>query len=1043
MGQDLRFRIAGRTGNNFALTRLMRNLEESAFIRNVTLIGAQQVTEGDRVLSEFSLEASYETPPPEPRMSMPPEVADAARDRDNVFGKYVLVEMIGRGSNGIVFKAWQSDVGRFVAVKILQATDLEQISRFIREAHLAATLNSPHIVRIHEAGRTNGRHFIAMDLVDGVTLDRAAVDLPNALRIIRDAARALHHAHRLGVVHRDVKPQNLMIDRGGRIVLMDFGLARPLVPGGTLSMTGTILGSPQYMSPEQACGEVRVDRRADIWGLGATLYFLVTRTPPYDGSNAIDVIRKVLEDEPRPPRSAAPSLPRAVETVILKAMQRERDRRYPSALEMADDLQRLLNGMRVTARRTSIWYRTKRRLLRRPLVSALAAALALCGVGAAATLTVQSILASRARAGIEAGQSAGRAYANRNFAEAAARADEAIERSPDYAIGHFWKGRVLLSEYTRRRTLPAAYTVEGTVAFSLPPPESTEQTQLKRRALEVFAGMSAAGRDGLEGWEEPCRAGIVRLFDGDYAGAESALTEAWASAKADSEVAFYLAQAQYFQLKFQAAVDTLENMRRDRGWSPEMEVAWAQTVHARLLERALRGEDPTAELRDAAGLCRRNIEDLPLARLAYAAIRLDMIRWDIDHGRDAGGALDGLIDEMTADDVAAHQVLGDAHAVRAAWLAARGDGAEAQIQYDEALRRFERAAILDPTFDGAPMRAAQTHVELAQLLASRGQRAAALAHLETAEGLLRRVRGEYAEVAVERAQVAGRLDRSRDGGWDAEIAALEAISHPRASLALGRAHANRAFDAMQRGEDPTADFEAAVGAFDAALAVNADWVDARLGRAVALLNHALQAADSAPLYEEMEADFEAALRANPKSALAFQSRGLAGMNRVAAMIEAGEDPTSPAAGAERDFREALAINPEMASAWRGLAGVRMNLAAREAMARRDATARTAAAEAALARALEINPEYAEALFDLGNLCANGGRLREAGGHYGASLRVRPDAADAHLMRGGAHLRLGEHEKALADYRRAAELNPALERTTAEAIRRCEKAIADF
>lgn len=969
----------------------------------------------------------------EPRLSLPDAVAAAALDRDNVFGKYVLVELIGRGSNGIVYKAWQSDVGRYVAIKILQATDLEQISRFIREAHLAAALNSPHIVRIHEAGRTNGRHFIAMDLIDGVTLDRAAVDLPHALRVIRDAARALHHAHRLGVVHRDVKPQNLMIDREGRVVLMDFGLARPVVPGGTLSMTGTILGSPQYMSPEQACGEVRVDRRTDIWGLGGTLYFLVTGVPPFDGPNAIDVIRKVLEDEVRPPRTIAPKLPVAVETVILKAMQRERERRYPSALEMADDLDRLLAGMRVTARRTSIWYRTKRRILRRPLISALVAALILMAAGAASVLTVQSIRAARAQAGIEAGQSAGRAYANRNFPEAAARADEAIERAPDYAIGHFWKGRVLLSAYTRTRTLPAAYTVDGAIAFSLPPPESGAQADLKRRALAVFADMGSAGGEGLEGWEEPCRVGIVRLFDGDYAGAESALEAAWASDKADYEVAFYLSQAQYFQQKFDAAIGTLEKCRL-RGWTPEMVVARAQTTHALALLGALRGTDPTEPLGDAARDCKGNMNNLPLARLAYAAIRLDMIRWEIDRGGDPRDALDALIDEMAGDP----QALGDAHAVRASFLASRGEDAFAE--YDEALRSFERAAIQDPTFDGAPMRAAETHVEVAQLLASRGRRAAALAHLETAVSLLARVRGTAPEIVVERAQTAGRLARSNGGTWDDEIAALSAIDHPRASLALGRAFANRAYDAQRRGEDPTDDFEAAVAAFDAALAVNAAWVDARVGRATAHLNHALVTGDGD---DEAEADFAAALAANPRSALAFQSRGLARKNRVAEIVEAQGDPSEIAAGAEADFRAALEINPEMASARLGLAGLHMNMAVHELSRRRDAASRLAASEVALAQALEINPEYADALFEMGNLCANTARLREALGHYGASLRVRPDVADVHLMRGGVHHRLGEFDKALADYRRAADLNPALEPVVVEAIGRCEKALADF
>ncbi len=283
------------------------------------------------------------------------------------FGKFVLGRRLGAGGMGEVFEARDTQLDRVVAIKFLKGDEPEELARFKREAQVAGKLVHPNIAAVYEVGEAAGRHFIAMQFIDGTTLKAWKGSARDAAALIAVAARAVGYAHDQGVVHRDLKPDNLMIDRRRRLFVMDFGLARG-VAGSQISVSGDIVGTPSYMSPEQSRGG-RVDARADIWSLGATLYDLVARRAPFRGSNVYDTVKLVQETEPPPLRTD-----RDLATIVAKCMEKEPARRYATAEALADDLEAFGRGDPISARPVGTATRLARTLGRRRSVLAAAAA---------------------------------------------------------------------------------------------------------------------------------------------------------------------------------------------------------------------------------------------------------------------------------------------------------------------------------------------------------------------------------------------------------------------------------------------------------------------------------------------------------------------------------------------------------------------------------------------------------------------------------------------------------------------------------------------
>lgn len=295
------------------------------------------------------------------------------------FGNYQILHELGNGGMGVVYKARQTTLRRIVALKIVRFAHMaseSDLQRFQSEAQAAAKLNHPSIVAVHEVGVVQGQPFYAMDYVDGGSLSQLHRDGPIASRraadLVRLLAEAMHHAHERGIVHRDLKPANILLTSAGLPRIADFGLAKRLwkEPGSvdvTITETGQILGTAGYMSPEQAAGMSReVGAATDIYALGAVLYSLLTGRAPFLGETVAHTLFQVLHHEPVPPRSLNPDIPRDLETVCLRCLEKSPHQRYGTAQSLADDLARFLDDRPVAARPIGVLAKSVRWSRRNP-----------------------------------------------------------------------------------------------------------------------------------------------------------------------------------------------------------------------------------------------------------------------------------------------------------------------------------------------------------------------------------------------------------------------------------------------------------------------------------------------------------------------------------------------------------------------------------------------------------------------------------------------------------------------------------------------------
>jgi tetratricopeptide (TPR) repeat protein len=321
----------------------------------------------------------------EPDMEVPESLRNWAR--------YQVLELIGVGGMGRVYKAWDPQLKRNVALKFLRGGDAAVETRFEREAQAQARVHHKNVCAVYEVGRHDGHPYISLQLVDGRTLRDAApgLDVRDCVRVMRDVAEAVHSAHRLSLVHRDIKPANILVeksDEGWFPYVTDFGLARDL-QGPGMTQAGAIIGTPQYMAPEQVRGETdKLGPRTDVYGLGATLYDALAGAPPFSGTSNLQTLYKSLNDDAPPLRKWKRDLPPALEAVVMKCLEKRPERRYGSARELADDLQRWLDGEPVLARPQGPLRRAFRRALRNHALLASLATLLVVGA-------VVGILAAR------------------------------------------------------------------------------------------------------------------------------------------------------------------------------------------------------------------------------------------------------------------------------------------------------------------------------------------------------------------------------------------------------------------------------------------------------------------------------------------------------------------------------------------------------------------------------------------------------------------------------------------------------------------------
>jgi WD40 repeat protein len=416
---------------------------------------------------------------------------------------YEVIEELGRGGMGVVYLAWQTGLGRLAALKMLRFGEFlrpQELARFRDEAEALARLEHPNLVKIFEVGRKDGRPYFSMEYVDSGRLADRLRGTPwppiRASEMAEMLARAVQAAHDRGVVHRDLNPNNVLLTAEGQPKIVDFGLAKLMVGGVGHTTSGDILGTPSYMAPEQASGRSKdVGPVADVYALGAILYEMLTGRPPFKAETPLDTLVQAIHHEPVSPRRLQPGVPRDLETICLKSLEKEPTRRYPSASALADDLRRYRTGRAVAARAVGPLGRAARWARRRPMEAALLAALATGAIAAFAVVTLEGRRARMAQARAEQAQIAER---SERLAAEEARRREAEQRRRYQA-----QSAGLLRERALR------HCEDGDVGRGL-----LWLAESLRLVPDDDTDLQRAIRTNLAGWQEPVHP-LVGLFGHD------------------------------------------------------------------------------------------------------------------------------------------------------------------------------------------------------------------------------------------------------------------------------------------------------------------------------------------------------------------------------------------------------------------------------------------------------------------------------------------------------------------------------------------------
>ena len=932
------------------------------------------------------------------------------------FGKFILYERIGRGGMGVVYRAEEPGLGRLVALKVLhEGEDLDEqpLKRFQREARSVALLRHPNIIPIHEFGEAEGRHYFTMDLIQGSDLASRFLDPRTAAEAVRDAARAVHYAHQHGIVHRDLKPGNVMLDDAGRLYVMDFGLARTLRVDSKVSSTGVAIGTPAYMAPEQAAGDPDVGPLADVYALGATLYSLLARRAPFDGDSPADVMLRVLMEDPPRLRSLVREAPADLETIAMRAMEKEPARRYENAEALAADLDRWLAGEPIQARPPSLLYRLRKRLAKRRAVvfTLLASAAVLAGV---VLLLVPPLLRHRAELAVR---------------DATRPLDAVIQDARNYT---YISGSDILEKLRRAK--------EAVVRL-----EALAQDPAGERIADVWISLGSG-------------CAVV----GDLPRAEQALLKADALAPGDARVNLALGRI-YLQRSLEAravesrraaaeqaaawaakAVDRLQQPVASWTGAGEIERAAAAAYRAfaagRTDEAVRLCEEGTAKFGDSVGteefwLVRALAEkdrEKQIEHLTRALNRRPHFEWALIQRGLAHGYRDEVA-KAIADWDAALKL-----SPRRGFLwEYRGAACQQSGDLDRAIQDLTRAIELSPEPVSALCGRAAVRRENGDIdgaLADVGEalrRDPAYSSAVCLRGIIKRERGDvpgaiadYTEaIRLDAANVRAWASRSYARRVSGDLAGAEADAEQaiRVQPRFADAYVYRAMCRKMRG-----DLSGAREDFDAALRRNPRLTSARLQRGLLRL-------ETDDLRGAL-ADFNELLSNAPAHAAALR-------HRADTHLLLG-DRTSALA----DYTEVLKLQPDNDTVWGNRGVVRQQLGdldgaladLNEAVRLRPDSAKhrhnrgrihhfrgeKKEAVAGYTEAIGLDPNHADAYYNRAMARLQEGDARAALPDFDAAIRLRADFADAYLSRASARRRLGDRKRAVADCEKALEVAPA-------------------
>ncbi len=929
-------------------------------------------------------------------------------------GDFRIVREIGRGGMGVVYEAEQVSMARRVALKVLSlaiAGTPHAVRRFEREARAAGRLHHTNIVPIHAMGQHAGHWYYAMELVQGMPLSRVVVELraagghpreeslarmtPGAVsapgtgtgarsyfvrvaEMFAAVAEALDLAHREGIVHRDIKPGNLLLDTEGVLKVVDFGLAiQNDEAGPALTMTGDLLGTPAYMSPEQAMAKrIRIDHRTDVYSLGATLYEALTLRPPFEGKNLYELCSQIVTKDPALPRRVNAKVPRDLETIVLKAMEKDRDKRYQNAGAFARDLRRFAQGFAVEARRigvgTRAWRKVKRHKVRSLLV---AAVVLLAGTGA--------LLG--ARAAEEAARRLTLDYARLCAqAEQATIASLSSSRSAPASV----QGRVeFFGSFGDSMGAIPAVTTEGAAALfseaiALAPdrPEAYVGRALapERTLEERFADIDAARARGLSARTWHLARAHLHECGGRAADAGGERTRA-AAESGDAPLDLYLeACLCVAQSRWEEARETLGRLLALGDAAPTVRCLglWLRAAahrregqHSLALEDLIKLQalgDDSAVLKARVASAWRPID----LRVAEQRFEEAMEQVGREGTEDAWCTLCGTArhgDDHAWSERAARKGL-ETHPLSARLHSELGAALNCLKRTEEALPLLDRAVELDPRLSSAHNRRGCALLDLCRS-------AEALAAFDRAIDVDPRSVGAHGNRGKALADL-GRLEEAL-AAYDRAIEI-----DPRHA----GAHYNRGNALNKLGR-----VEEALAAFDRAIEIDPRNATAHCNRGSAL--------NELGRVEEALAAYDRATEIDPRIATCHYNRGYS-LNRLGRLKEA-----------LAAFDRAIEFDPRIDEAHCNRGVVLKKLGRfEEALAAQD-------------RAIEIDPRMAAAHYNRGYALNKLGRLKEALAAFDRAIEIDPRNAGAHSWRGILLCALDRLEDARAAYARAAELAP--------------------
>ncbi len=928
------------------------------------------------------------------------DVAPTADPADAVpaIARYEFRLKMGEGASAVVYAAWDRELRRPVAIKVLrQGHGLNELARlrFRREAQAAAGLVHPNVVTVHDAGESGGLHYIVMELVEGRSFADllAAGNVPrrDVLHLLEQAARGVAAAHEKGIVHRDLKPANILVPTTGEPKVGDFGLAHLLDSESAVTRTGTALGTPLYMSPEQVDGRLaNITPRADVYSLGAILFELLEGHPPHEAQTIPEIYRMILEEEPAFRSKTGIDAPEDLKTIALKALDKDPSRRYAHAAEFADDLRRAIGGERIVGRRAGRVVRLIRRSRRHPVTTAIlaGAALAVAAVSVVATSRAREaasqfrsereqsveLLRETARVSLQAAlqlREKGETAAMRRYLPALERAyegakerdsqsaeidylmgrmhralmdhdralvfqNEALRKDPGYGPS-LYEQAVLLSRKQGHDPLPSPDAIQG---FRSSPMRSTITENLSG-FLRRFGPAAQDLPPGLKEVNLLAARGILAHYQGKQEEArellESAvridplLDEAWDTlARVTAEQHRSTAQGDRERKWLEQEMAFTEAIRKDRGFLPHL-LARGDLKRDRATDRGNRGENP--------------LPDLKASEEDYSeAVRLNEQAQEAWMRRAMVRTVRGIYLAMRNGDP-----LGD---------------------YAEAEKDLAVVSRLSPAHDHPWTWKSMVRVLRGDHLASRGQDplpeyARALEDARQSLNLNAQADGAHKRLGIAHVQratwllLAGRA-ATEDLKAAQELLAEAAIRQPgsfEVRLWKGILRLRTAQARIAGKEDPRADFAVAEEELTQSIQMKADYARAWMWRGQLKVHSTASERDPLPELARARDDLSEAIRLQRSLPDSWLWRGVIGARKASHLAANGQDPGQALIEAEEDISQALQLDPGYAEGWtqRGhLRRQKAGLLEKKGQPRLAAAEYEAAAES-YRTALKVNP----------------------------------------------------------------------------------------